>query len=397
MAFSKLERTKAGKEYYLIRCRVSRDAPEKKTRWYVPEGWSQRTIERELKKQEADFERKCRSGEIVTRKERKQAEEERAAAEAAILTVQKYFETVFLPAKEATITETSRNSFVGIYTHQILPYIGQKKITEVTPADVMALLVKLQKKYAHATCVKTYCFMNLLFKMAERTGVIDRNPMQKIDRPKKRKDEVTKTDVLTVEDVWTLITFMQGEPLKWRCLVQILIDTGMRRGECHGLQWADIDFDKGTATIARSLNYTPAKGVYVGTPKTGKTRVVDLPASTVALLRMLRREQASSCLSKWVFTQDGSPEPMNPTNSGHYLQIVRKKLNLPQLHPHTLRHTFASLAIQNGADVASVAGILGHADVATTLRVYAHSSEASRKKAASIFQDALSRAETASK
>lgn len=64
------------------------------------------------------------------------------------------------------------------------------------------------------------------------------------------------------------------------------------------------------------------------------------------------------------------------------------------MHPHKLRHSFASVAITNGADIASVLEILGHADKSTTMRVYAHASEESRKKAKEIFQNAM-KAETA--
>lgn len=75
-----------------------------------------------------------------------------------------------------------------------------------------------------------------------------------------------------------------------------------------------------------------------------------------------------------------------------YMQKFAKKYNVPGLHPHKLRHTFASIAITNGADVASVSEKLGHSDKAITLRMYTHADKESMKRASQIFRDALKKA-----
>ena len=125
-------------------------------------------------------------------------------------------------------------------------------------------------------------------------------------------------------------------------------------------------------------------------PALGDLKLPDItPANITALLRALRSEQAAQAISSYVFTQDGSPEPMHPQSPTRYLKKFAKRYNVPDLHPHKLRHTFASIAITSGADVASVSEKLGHSDKAVTLRMYTHADQESMKRASQIFRDAL--------
>ena len=97
-------------------------------------------------------------------------------------------------------------------------------------------------------------------------------------------------------------------------------------------------------------------------------------------------------MSKWVFTQDGSPEVMHPQSPTRYLSQFAKRYGISDLHPHKLRHSFASVAITNGADIASVSEKLGHTDKAVTLRMYTHADQESIKRASQIFRDAIKQA-----
>lgn len=382
---------KAGRDYYEITVRRGRSQPRLYSRWYPPEGWSQRAIDRELTKQAAEFERRCKAGEVISRKERQERDAQEAAAAALIQTVKQYAERVFMPAKTVTMSENSRASFQSALNTWIYPAIGDKKLPDVSPADLSALLLDIQAQgRAHSTAIKCYTVLHVLFKMAYLSDVIPRNPMDKVARPVPRKDEIraTEAQALTVEELQTVLAALEAEPLKWRALVHLLIDTGVRRGECCGLKWEDIDLESQVVTIRRNLCYTPARGVYVDTPKNGRTREVDIGPETAALLEALRAQS----LGEYVFTQENSAEPMHPQSPTRYLKKLSAKCGVPDLHPHKLRHTFASVAITAGADVASVSEALGHSDKAVTLRMYTHADAESRKRAAQIFRDAIKKA-----
>lgn len=395
MASTRKRTTKDGQVFYEIRVSRGRGKSYLTTRWYPPDGWSQKAIDRALTKEMADFERRCHEGEVISRAEQKESNLQQKREAAKILTLKKFGEEVFMPTKTVTLSENARCTYQGNLTHWIYPALGDLKMPDITPANISALLLSMQSQgKAQATCVKVYTILRSLFKMAYMSDVITINPMDKVERPKPRKDELKERDVeaYTIDEVQRIFSALANEPLKWRVLLRLLIDTGIRRGECCGLQWKDIDFRANTITISGNLCYTPQKGIYLDTPKSGKVRTIDVDPEIISLLRELRQEQASQAISTYVFTQPNSPEPMHPQSPARYMQKFAKRYNVPGLHPHKLRHTFASIAITNGADVASVSEKLGHSDKAVTLRMYTHADQESMKRASQIFRDALKKA-----
>lgn len=146
-------------------------------------------------------------------------------------------------------------------------------------------------------------------------------------------------------------------------------------------------------TIRRNLQYTAQAGVFETSPKNGKSRTVDIGPETLSMLKQLQQEQAVTCISRYVFTRDGEMTPMHPQSPTRYFMKFGKKYGIPNFHPHLLRHSSASVAITNGADVVSVSERLGHSDTAVTLRMYAHANEESIRRAGQTVRDALRNAQ----
>lgn len=395
MPSTRKKTTASGREFYEIRVSRGRGKAYLTRRWYVPEGWSQKAIDRELAAVSAEFERQCDAGEITSKAEQRALADEQAAEAAKILTLKQYGERVFMPAKAVTMSENGRASYQGNLDRTIYPALGAFKLPDITSAQISALLLDIQASgKAHATVIKAYTILHSLFKMAYLGDMIPKNPMDKVERPKPRKDEIqgAEPQAYTAAEIKQLFDILDAEPLKWRALVHLLIDTGIRRGECCALRWENIDFSSGAVAINGNLCYTPANGVYLDTPKNGHRRTVYVGNDTLSLLRQLRTEQAAKAFSAYVFTQEGSPEPMHPQSPTRYLKKLSARCGLTDLHPHKLRHTFASVAITNGADVASVSEALGHADKSTTLRMYTHASAESISRTGQIVRDAIKKA-----
>lgn len=265
----------------------------------------------------------------------------------------------------------------------------------ITSAELSAFLLSVQAQgKSVATCVKLYTILNLIFKMAYMADLVPRNPMDKVARPKPRKDESRDTivEAFTAEELRYIIDCLEREPLKWRVLVLLMIDTGIRHGECCGLQWKYVDFQNSTITIAGNLCYTQGAGVYLDTPKNGKTRTIDVDPAVMELMKKLRMENSGQAISHFVFTQDNSSEPMHPQSPTRYMARFAKRHGIENMHPHKLRHSFANVAITNGADIASISEKLGHSDKSTTLRLYTHADQDSMKRASNIFRNALKQA-----
>lgn len=395
MASSRKLYTKDGKPFYEISVSRGRDKSRLSTRWYPPHGWSQRAIDKELKKQEAAFEKAVKEGKILSKEEQKELERLKALEYAQIKTLKQYCESVYMPTITVNCAENTRSSYQGNLDKWIYPVLGDFKITEITAAQIDALFISMKSQgKSHATVIKVYNILFGIFKRAYKHDMIEKNPMDKVTRPEPRKDEIKnqEPESYTADEIITIWNSLEQESLKWRAYVRLLIDTGARRGEICGLQWKDVDFKENRITIAGNLCYTKAKGVYLDTPKNGKIRTVDVDPAVMALLQQHRREQIQKFLGPYVFTQDDYPDPMHPQSPTRYLKKFEKKYGVPDLHPHKLRHSFASIAITNGADIASVSEKLGHSDKSVTLRMYTHADQESIKKTSDIFRKAIKQA-----
>ena len=351
--------------------------------------WSKRTVQRELQRFAAELESQLEDGAVLTHEEIAQKAAAEAVEAAKVKTLRQYAEAVYLPEKATAVAEKTRISYEQLLQQHVFPVLGGVPMPEITAAMLKALLAGLPEHFAFASRVKVYAVLHGLFKAAVMDDTLDVNPMDKVPRPKQSKDAALPAEhkAFTAEETRYILRCLEGEPLKWRAFILLLIDTGCRRGEACGLQWQAVDLDAGTITIERNLQYSTARGVYETLPKNGRTRVVDISPDVAGLLRELRKTQPVTV--RWVFTQEDSPEPMHPDTPTRYFQRFGKRYGIEHFHPHKLRHTSASLAITNGADVVSVAARLGHSDSSTTLRMYAHANEESIRRVGQTVRDAL--------
>ena len=417
MASTRLLKAKDGRRYYEIRCH-KRGRGEKTTRWYIPDGWSEKAIQRELAKQISTFENLFLSGEILTREEEDAANAAEEAERAKLKTFRQYAEGVYLPTKAMETSENTKASYKSNLELHVFPTLGDILLTDITSAMITKLLLVHMKTHAHASTIKVYNLMNGVFEMAFLDDTIPVNPMLKVKRPKQQKDENTETDgtakALDADGLANVLSCVQMEPTKWQAYISLAADTGCRRGELCALEWTDIDFDSGLITVRKNLQYTPGRGVYFTSPKNGKTREVDIGDDTIALLRRWKKEQTKICICKYVFNPEKSNQykyadeenkkshkstdkkpipienmPMSPQSPTRYFKNFGQKYGIPDFHPHLLRHTSASVAITNGADVTSVSARLGHSDPAVTLRMYSHANKESIRRAGQVVRDAL--------
>src|SRR5262249_36743345 len=204
--------------------------------------------------------------------------------------------------------------------------------------------------------------------------VIPRNPTAILRRrlPKLERREMR---TLSPEQSRTVLGELRGTPHYWPVL--LALSTGGRRGEILALRWRNFDLDRSIVRITESIS----PKLVIGPTKSGKRRVVTLPAGTVQELRRWRREQAEQLLRLGV-RQDGDTmvctwpdgSTVTPESTGHFCKRLFKRLGLP-VHFHSLRHTHATQLLIAGVHPKVVQERLGHATVAMTLDVYSHVTE----------------------
>ena len=168
----------------------------------------------------------------------------------------------------------------------------------------------------------------------------------------------------------------------------IELATGLRRGELLGLKWEDIDFANQMLRVRRQVGRINGE-VWEAPLKTKNAyRTLPLAEDTIVVLKQQRKKVGSS---PWVFPSP-TGGPISPDSVLHMLHRVLKRAGLPKVRFHDLRHTFATLALQNGVDIKTVSGMLGHFSAGFTLDTYAHVTTAAQKEAAKAMERVLTAA-----
>ena len=174
----------------------------------------------------------------------------------------------------------------------------------------------------------------------------------------------------------------------------------MRRGECCGLQWGDINWHERSIHIQRNVVKVTGEDIIVKETKTvAGDRYVYFSLEMESLLKEFQQECAWETEAydgreledtDYIFRRHGGRLPMTPSTFTWRFKLILKKHGLPTaLNVHSLRHTNASLLIAGGADVATVAGLLGHSQPSTTLDIYTHAFDKNKKSASQVLQEGL--------
>ena len=149
--------------------------------------------------------------------------------------------------------------------------------------------------------------------------------------------------------------------------ILLCLYSGLRIGELMALQWSDIDFAKGTLTVAKS-GHDGKGGLVIDGPKTAASRrVIPLPKQLLPILKALKKRSDSP------FVVSANGKPVSVRSYQRSFELLLKKLDIPHKGFHSLRHTFATRAIECGMDVKTLSEILGHKNPTVTLNRYAHS------------------------
>lgn len=247
------------------------------------------------------------------------------------------------------------------------------------------------------TIIEHHRLISAIFTQAEKELLIPYNPARRATPPKLDRKEA---ECFQPDEILRILECLDNEPIKWKTLTHMLIVTGCRRGELAGLRWKSIDWDNSQIKVDRALLYSPEKGIYESTTKTGETRYIKLPEESLQLLKQYRAwhtELRFKNGDQWVntdyvFTRDNG-DVLHPDSITQWLSGFSKKYDLPPIHPHKFRHTMASMLINNGADLVTVSKRLGHKKVSTTTDIYSHIiKEADAKAAESIADELLRRA-----
>lgn len=286
---------------------------------------------------------------------------------------------------------------------KIIDKLGKFDVERIKQKDIEKFLNDLanetkengEKRYSPRTVHHYYAAINAIFNFAEVNDYVIKNVMRKVTPPQKPKRALKENeDFLSEDEARRFLDALKDESIMWRCMMTMLILTGIRRGEACGLQWSDIDFENFTISISKNVTYTSATGVQVGKTKTETSvRVLPVPPQIIFLLKALKADSENGMKllpSAFVFHSDTDPyKPMFPTSPTTWLARFCKAHELPTVSPHDLRHTCGTLMLANGATVKEVQNTLGHSNASVTLNFYVGTDAKALREASRKLSNAL--------
>jgi len=268
----------------------------------------------------------------------------------------------------------------------LLPHIGKVGLAKLTPGDVRAAYAALaaSSSLSSTSIQLSHGVLHTALRDAERDGLVSRNVASLVTPPRRDTPEYRS---LQPEDARELLAAAAGDPLE--AFWTLAVTTGARLGELQALKWDDLDLDRRRLQIRRTLA-VDGKPIFAPTStKKNHNRTVWLTEKAATALAAHReRQEAQRLAGREAWTEHGliftvgTGNPLDSRNlRNRNFPALLEKAGLPKMRIHDLRHSAASLLLAEGIPVKVVGEMLGHSDVSTTLRIYAHTLEGAQAQA----------------
>lgn len=245
-----------------------------------------------------------------------------------------------------TVRESTLDGYRRDLNNHVKPYLGEKPLLKITPADLSELYQALLERgrvvrkkasgfgLSPTTVHGIHTTLHHALRTAAEEGLLPANPADGATPPK----VVNRAKgILNNAQLDTFKAAIQKDWI-WRDFFLTELTTGLRRGELCGLKWSDFDEEAGTLKVCRTIHARKGGGVEAGSTKTyAGTRTILLPSSTAQLLR----ERKKSALTEWIFPDPLCPErPVSPGSAYRRLKSLLGEAGLPDLRFHDLRHPY---------------------------------------------------------
>ena len=280
------------------------------------------------------------------------------------MTFQNLYE-IYMEDMAARLKQSTLLTKKAVLQTHILPFFGSKPINEIKASDVrrwQAKLMSSPNNYSQTYLKKINTELNSIINYAKRFYDLNTNPCGKAGTIGKAKAE--EMHYWTYDEYIAFREGVKDKPLSYICF-EVLYWTGMREGKLLALSPADIDLDNKTISINRTYQRIEGKDVFTS-PKTRKSkRKIPIPD-------FLCQELSDYIQSRYMLDADERLFPITKSYLSHEMIRGCKNTGVKKIRIHDIRHSHASLLINQGCDALMLADRLGHEKVSTTLNTYSH-------------------------
>ena len=308
-------------------------------------------------------------------------------------TVGQWMDEWFEAYAKVKVRPSSHQTYKGYIENHIKPNIGDIPIEKLTSLQLQKFYRLLltegriprieSEKQPRGLSAKTVRNINQVISsamdMAVRHKLILSNPTEGCELPKVEHREM-KT--LPAEQLGAFLREAKESGVYE--LYYLDLATGLRRGELLGLKWEDVDLQNGIIHVRRQVARVDGEVKELPLKTKNSYRNISISQDAVAMLTEMEAHRSSD----YVFPSS-TGGPISPDSVNNMLHRVLKRAGLPSIRFHDLRHTFATLALQNGVDIKTVSGMLGHFSAGFTLDTYAHVTTSAQKEAAKTMGNVL--------
>ena len=281
--------------------------------------------------------------------------------------------------KKLYVKKSTYSAYLLLIENHINPYFADKE--QITEEDVQKFaLTELRKGLSQKSIKDIIIVLKMILKFAVKQKLLAYNEIE-IKFP--TVGEKTDLEVLKKNDHKKIINYLQENFTFKNLGIYICLSTGMRIGEICGLLWSDIDVESGIIKVRRTVQRiyvidgeTRHTEILIDTPKT-KNSIRDIPMTT-ELYKIIKPLKKVVNNDFYVITNEA--KPTEPRTYRNYYERLIKRLGIPKLKFHGLRHSFATRCIESKCDYKTVSVILGHSNISTTLNLYVHPNMEQKKK-----------------
>lgn len=301
--------------------------------------------------------------------------DEGMTVEGARTTMDKFLDN-WLHTVKPSLRPNTWKQYAQIVNQHIKPDLGKIRLKDLRPDHIQKLYSsKLEAGTGVRTVRLTHAVLHRALNQALTWELVRRNPSDRVDLPKKQHQEMQALDV---EHTRTFLQVTEGH--RFEALFYLAISTGLRQGELLGLQWNDLDFETGKLQVRRQLQRVRGEGVRLVEPKTAAgRRSITLGPTDLAKLKNHRKRQLEDRLlagGRWkeqgLIFPSTIGTPLESSIAVRNFKALLKKSDLPDIRFHDLRHTAATLMLQEGVHPKVVQERLGHSTISMTLDTYSH-------------------------